>query len=424
MGTCSSIASGEVSGPTMINVAPYREDQEPALRSLECPVCHDQFTDPRVLPCQHTFCMHCLQNLLWHQPGNDTFSCPVCRAGWKLSPSDVSNLPRNIIAMEWIESVHPHDTGDIAIDTSAGPAASIDRGTGFDRGVKKLNVFTTKCSTNVKGMVFHLNHLFIVHSNDDKLYVYAEGRRFKRSVTIYSKKDKCRMISPWGMCLIRYGCSHILMISDYSGSCLWWMPVHKLKKDISIGKPEQYRLDYKPWGVSADNNSDSVMVAHPDKNCICFYCLNEENIHKKKPKTGLKLSYKLKLASDIRPWQVLSGHSDGFVVMNQQLVWVNKSCQVTHCYTDQPAVLRPSDIIEDGTDVLVSDPGNHCIHIVTSQGRHDGYLITDIDPTCVCLDLGGQRMWLAYKGKGKKIHVMEMSYTPRPQTLPLPGKNK
>ena len=61
----------------------------------------------------------------------------------------------------------------------------------------------------------------------------------------------------------------------------------------------------------------------------------------------------------------------------------------------------------------MSDLYHRCVHIVTKEGRHDGHLITDIDPTCVCLDPAGRRLWVAYKGKDDKRYVMEMSYTPQ-----------
>ncbi|GAB1599930.1 uncharacterized protein LOC115213428 [Argonauta hians] len=49
-----------------------------------CPICLDEFRDPRVLPCQHSFCMQCLQNHLDSQKSDivrkGAFQCPSCRA--------------------------------------------------------------------------------------------------------------------------------------------------------------------------------------------------------------------------------------------------------------------------------------------------------------------------------------------------------
>ena len=63
---------------------------------------------------------------------------------------------------------------------------------------------------------------------------------------------------------------------------------------------------------------------------------------------------------------------------------------------------------------------NNCVHIVTREGRHNGHLITGIDPICVCLYPAGRRLWVAYKGQGRKSHVMEMSYTPQSSAVTSP----
>ncbi|XP_072219820.1 E3 ubiquitin/ISG15 ligase TRIM25-like [Leuresthes tenuis] len=53
-------------------------DQTRLEEMLMCPVCQDIFKDPRQLPCGHSMCMSCLENLLDH---SDTpFRCPDCRA--------------------------------------------------------------------------------------------------------------------------------------------------------------------------------------------------------------------------------------------------------------------------------------------------------------------------------------------------------
>lgn len=47
---------------------------------LTCPVCRDIFKDPRQLPCGHSMCMGCLENLMDHSADAPLFRCPDCRA--------------------------------------------------------------------------------------------------------------------------------------------------------------------------------------------------------------------------------------------------------------------------------------------------------------------------------------------------------
>eukprot|EP00058_Branchiostoma_floridae_P012237 XP_002597725.1 hypothetical protein BRAFLDRAFT_217377 [Branchiostoma floridae] len=43
-----------------------------------CQICSEDFKQPKMLPCLHTFCQPCLERLL-ARVGN--LSCPTCRQG-------------------------------------------------------------------------------------------------------------------------------------------------------------------------------------------------------------------------------------------------------------------------------------------------------------------------------------------------------
>ena len=61
---------------------------------VSCSVCSDIFTDPKHLPCLHSFCLHCLKQ--WHRTshGCDTIRCPKCQAVSKVpESSDLKDLP-------------------------------------------------------------------------------------------------------------------------------------------------------------------------------------------------------------------------------------------------------------------------------------------------------------------------------------------
>ncbi|KAL8601419.1 hypothetical protein ACOMHN_042423 [Nucella lapillus] len=45
---------------------------------LECPVCHEGFTQPKLLPCTHLVCRKCV--VTWLEKGGDQNGCPLCRA--------------------------------------------------------------------------------------------------------------------------------------------------------------------------------------------------------------------------------------------------------------------------------------------------------------------------------------------------------
>lgn len=52
---------------------------------LKCAVCLDQYTEPKVLPCLHTFCKRCLQGVLNHEAAVWKLICPTCRTSAQVS---------------------------------------------------------------------------------------------------------------------------------------------------------------------------------------------------------------------------------------------------------------------------------------------------------------------------------------------------
>ena len=61
-----------------------------------CPVCTDRFTNPKLLPCLHTFCLHCLQRMQATSGIRDTISCPECRRNFPIPGNgDLNTLPTN-----------------------------------------------------------------------------------------------------------------------------------------------------------------------------------------------------------------------------------------------------------------------------------------------------------------------------------------
>ena len=78
--------------------------QKAFLKNLECPVCLDVCTDPRLLPCPkgyHTLCKRCLEGLVI----GPTITCPECRAKHNVPSSGPYGFSRNIMAVGMIDSL-------------------------------------------------------------------------------------------------------------------------------------------------------------------------------------------------------------------------------------------------------------------------------------------------------------------------------
>jgi len=55
------------------------------------------YTDPRVLPCGHTFCRQCIGAI-------GILVCPLCREGFRLTANGVGDLPKNFALLELLET--------------------------------------------------------------------------------------------------------------------------------------------------------------------------------------------------------------------------------------------------------------------------------------------------------------------------------
>src|SRR6218665_2499125 len=62
-----------------------------------CSMCTKVFTDPKTLPCIHTFCMKCLSEngLKTNKGPGDEMPCPICRRMFQIPTGGFHALPKN-----------------------------------------------------------------------------------------------------------------------------------------------------------------------------------------------------------------------------------------------------------------------------------------------------------------------------------------
>ncbi|XP_054766720.2 E3 ubiquitin-protein ligase Midline-1-like [Lytechinus pictus] len=88
--------------------------------SLQCPICKDILTRPKLLPCSHTFCEDCLIQLHSIQSLGDRITCAVCRSVAHLSDNTVSNFPTNQIVHSLAEDFKERSDRKCTTDTTDG----------------------------------------------------------------------------------------------------------------------------------------------------------------------------------------------------------------------------------------------------------------------------------------------------------------
>ncbi|XP_046568251.1 uncharacterized protein LOC124276633 [Haliotis rubra] len=87
-------------------------------RFLTCPICYEMYSQPRCLPCLHSYCHHCLDSYIRSQEPSQMrrkkgFPCPMCKQfhfvkKW-VKPLDewVEEFQKNFLIQNMIDCLHP-----------------------------------------------------------------------------------------------------------------------------------------------------------------------------------------------------------------------------------------------------------------------------------------------------------------------------
>lgn len=74
---------------------------------LECPICFEPFSDPRMLTsCFHTLCQKCLSDHITHFGEDGQFQCPICRASVEIPGDGAEAFPKNFFVNSCMDAVN------------------------------------------------------------------------------------------------------------------------------------------------------------------------------------------------------------------------------------------------------------------------------------------------------------------------------
>ncbi|CAH2006465.1 unnamed protein product [Acanthoscelides obtectus] len=83
---------------------------------LTCAICLDRYRNPKLLPCQHSFCMEpCMEGLVDYV--RRQVKCPECRAEHRIPYQGVQGFPTNVTLQRFLE-LHIEITGELPDPTS------------------------------------------------------------------------------------------------------------------------------------------------------------------------------------------------------------------------------------------------------------------------------------------------------------------
>ena len=114
---------------TLINEAPARKQPKGITSCITCKLCSNIFTDPRLLPCMHSFCLKCIKD--------GTKSCPTCKKTFEIPEQGIQNLPRDLRKQYEVEVI------EYAVKIEGGSEVACDRC--INSSENKAAVFCGQC---------------------------------------------------------------------------------------------------------------------------------------------------------------------------------------------------------------------------------------------------------------------------------------
>jgi len=104
----------------------------------DCTICTEVYTDPRVLPCGHTYCLKCIEALSKDKPPGDEVACPLCRKEFIVPDDGVADLPKNFFVANFLQIKELS-----SVESKTGPCEACSAGE--DRESEVVNVASVYC---------------------------------------------------------------------------------------------------------------------------------------------------------------------------------------------------------------------------------------------------------------------------------------
>ncbi|XP_070531859.1 tripartite motif-containing protein 2-like [Ptychodera flava] len=82
---------------------------------LLCAICMERFKSPKILPCHHTFCEHCLTK--WVKANNGQLICPTCKNQWPLPSGGVPAITSNRFMNDLMEVISSNASSESIADS-------------------------------------------------------------------------------------------------------------------------------------------------------------------------------------------------------------------------------------------------------------------------------------------------------------------
>jgi len=193
----------------------------------ECPMCTEVFTDPRVLPCIHTFCLKCLLNYGNDRQPGDGMPCPLCRKEFTIPDDGLSGMQKNFFMEKLLRArklAAGQDAQHIACEACSSDEASAGESVKLASMycVQCQQIYCEQCSMCHRKMKICSSHTQIsIGKESGSVYLISKvspaicEQHKKEEIKVFCQECKVAICM---MCYITshntHRCSHVEEVSD------------------------------------------------------------------------------------------------------------------------------------------------------------------------------------------------------------------
>ncbi|KAK2155566.1 hypothetical protein NP493_2055g00005 [Ridgeia piscesae] len=156
---------------------------------LECPICMEPFTDPKMLSCYHTFCEKCLQDLYNNSGRSGNLYCPTCRKQTSVPADGITGVPNDFKMNEMKDVIG-------RVQTRVRPQGNVSNPSQTRPGDNACN--PCQASNQIVPATWRCIHCEMMYC-EDCMDVHNSHSLFKRHEVLRLHQSTVT----WGMCEVR-----------------------------------------------------------------------------------------------------------------------------------------------------------------------------------------------------------------------------
>ena len=238
---------------------------------VKCSICLEDFTNPRSLPCLHTFCFKCIEDFIAsQQPQAVNLACPICRDEFTLGDKGVAGLPNNFFIaglLDVKEDVKDALEHKLCVVCSSENGASVESSQATVYCAECCQFLCERCSLPHKRWKDGGHQILTLEE-------VKSGSRLTRSMNSYCEKDPGETVKMYCMdckvniCVVcfatehqRHECKKIEVMADEVGQQID-VDVDQVSKRVSEIQSKLHQLETSSTKFNEHVDDVEMSVKH------------------------------------------------------------------------------------------------------------------------------------------------------------------